>query len=143
MDFFDDSEMFVDINGMSKHFGGEQQYNETNPGLGLTIENVDDRLVKALMAGKYKNSYGDPSYYVGGHIARRFGRNYYADLGVAGGAITGYAGKKITPMAAVMAQIGKKDLGRLKFMYVPRVEDKDPSLLMMNLSIPTDFLGRK
>jgi hypothetical protein len=39
-------------------------------------------------------------------------------------------------MAALMAQVGKKDLGRLKFQYVPSIEAKEPSLLMMNLGIP-------
>ena len=130
-----DPTYYLDINGKSKHFGGEQEYNETNPGVGITRETVDDYVVKALMAGYYKNSFNNPSYYLGGHLARRFGDDYYADLGVSGGLITGYE-DKVTPMGALMAQVGKKDLGRLKFQYVPSIKAKQPSLLMMNLGIP-------
>ena len=126
---------YLDINGLSQHFGGEIPYNEVNPGLGITRETEKDKVVKALMAGVYQNSFEDPSAYVGGHLAKRFGDDYYMDLGVSGGLLSGYE-EPITPMAALMLQLGKKDLGRLKFQYVPRIEDKAPSLLMMNLGIP-------
>lgn len=127
---------YLDVNGLSKHFGGQEEYNEVNPGIGITRETEKDKVVKALMAGVYQNSFEDPSVYLGGHLAKRFGDDYYLDLGVSGGLITGYQDQKLTPMAALMLQAGKKDLGRLKFQYVPRLEDKDPSLLMMNLGIP-------
>ena len=130
-----DPTYYLDINGLSKHFGGEQEYNEVNPGIGITRETEKDKIVKALMAGYYKNSFEDPSLYLGGHLAKRFGDDYYLDLGVSGGLLTGYE-DPITPMAALMAQLGKKDLGRLKLQYVPSIEAKEPSLLMMNLGIP-------
>ena len=131
-----DPTYYLDINGLSKHFGGEQEYNEVNPGIGITRETERDKVVKALMAGVYQNSFEDPSAYLGGHIARRFGDDYYLDLGLSGGLITGYEDNPVTPMAAIMAQLGKKDLGRLKFQYVPSIEAKQPALLMMNLGIP-------
>ena len=131
-----DPTYYLDINGLLKHFGGEKEYNEVNPGIGITRETEKDKVVKALMAGIYKNSFEDPSAYVGGHLAKRFGDDYYLDLGVSGGLITGYEENPLTPMAALMAQIGKKDLGRLKLQYVPSIEAKQPSLLMMNLGIP-------
>ena len=131
-----DPTYYLDINGLSKHFGGEHEYNEVNPGIGVTRETVNDKIVKALMAGRFENSFNDPSYYLGGHLAKRFGDDYYMDLGVSGGLLTGYEDQSITPMAALMAQFGKKDLGRLKFQYAPSIEAKDPALLMMNLGIP-------
>ena len=128
---------YLDINGLSKHFGGEDLgYNENNPGIGITRETEKNKVVKALMAGMYENSFNDPSFYAGGHLAKRFGDDYYLDLGVSGGLITGYEDMPVTPMAALMAQLGKKDLGRLKFQYVPSIESKEPAVLMMNLGIP-------
>lgn len=129
-----DPTYYLDINGLSKHFGGDKEYNEVNPGIGITRETEKNKVVKALMAGMYKNSYEDTSAYLGGHIAKRFGDDYYLDLGLSGGLISGY-NDAVSPMAALMAQVGKKDLGRLKFQYVPRLDDKDPSLLMMNLGL--------
>lgn len=130
---FNDPTYFLDINGLSKHVGGQEyDYNEVNPGIGITRETVNDKVVKALMAGVYENSFEDPSVYAGGHIARRFGDDYYLDLGVSGGLITGYEDNALTPMAALMAQAGKKGLGRLKFQYVPSIESKQPALWMIN-----------
>ena len=131
-----DPAYYLDINGLSKHFGGSKEYNETNPGIGITRETEKNKVVKALMAGVYENSFEDTSAYVGGHIAKRFGDDYYMDLGISGGLLSGYEDKELTPMAALMMQLGKKDLGRLKFQYVPSIEAKEPSLLMMNLGIP-------
>ena len=128
-----DPTYYLDINGLSKHFGGQEEYNEVNPGIGITRETEKNKVVKALMAGIYENSFEDPSVYVGGHLAKRFGDDYYLDLGVSGGLITGYEDNPVTPMVALMAQIGKKELGRLKLQYVPSIEAKEPSLLMMNL----------
>lgn len=131
--------LYFDVNGLSKHFGGQVEYNERNPGFGLTHETVKDGTVKGLLAGTYKNSFNDRSFYAGGHYGKRFGKDYYMDLGVSGGLISGYekqTGKKVVPMAGLMAQFGKKDLGRIKLQYVPRLESKSPSVLMMNLGIP-------
>ena len=130
-----DPTYYLDINGLSRHGNTDVDYNEENPGFGITRETVNDGVVKALMAGYYKNSFEDPSMYAGGHLAKRFGDNYYADVGLSGGLITGYE-DALTPMAALMMQLGKKDLGRLKFQYVPKIKSKQPSLLMMNLGIP-------
>ncbi len=128
--------LFVDINGLSKHFGGRYEYNEVNPGIGVTYETVNDRLVKGLLAGTFENSFNDRSNYLGGLLARRFGNGkYYIDLGASAGLLSGYE-KDITPMAGLLAQIGKKDLGRLRFQYVPRKDDRSPALLMINLGIP-------
>ena len=129
------SDYYLDINGLSKHLNTDVEYNEKNTGFGLTREVQNDSLVKMLTAGGYKNSFGDPSYYAGGGIAKRFENDtYYADVGALLGGITGYE-KSISPMAAFLLQLGKKDLAKLRMMYAPET-DKSPSLIMMNLGIP-------
>ena len=129
-----DPTYYLDINGLSKHLNTDVEYNERNYGLGISRETVKDKIVKILTAGGYKNSFNNPSYYAGAGIARRFGNVNYLDLGVIGGAATGYD-NKISPMAAIMASVGRKDFARLNAMYAPKTE-KNPALIMMNLGIP-------
>lgn len=131
---FSELDLYLDIIGLSKHVNPQIQYNETNPGLGITAEKEKDKIVKALMAGRYKNSYNNPSDYIAASLAKRFGDEYYADLGLMGGLATGYE-KSLQPMGGLMAQIGKKDLGRLRFILTPPA-DKADAVLMMNLGIP-------
>jgi len=128
------ADYYLDINGLSKHLNTDVSYNERNLGMGLTRETVDDDLVKMLTAGGYKNSFGDTSLYAGGGLAKRFGDDYYMDVGGVLGGITGYD-KTVSPMAAGLLSFGKKDLAKLRMMYAPETE-KSPSLLMMNLGIP-------
>ena len=129
-----DPTYYLDINGLSKHLNTDVEYNERNYGLGISRETVKDKIVKILTAGGYKNSFNKPSYYAGAGIAKRFGNENYLDLGVIGGAATGYD-NKISPMAAIMASVGRKDFARLNAMYAPKTE-KNPALIMMNLGIP-------
>ena len=145
--------LYFDVNGISKHFGkpdnvSEYDYNERNPGFGLTYESPKNGWIRGLHAGGYKNSYGDPSLYAGAGLARRFGNEYYADLGGMAGLRTGYDKakatingqkydftdpyKKITPMAGLLANVGIKDKARLGLKYVPGKK----GLLMMNVGIP-------
>lgn len=129
-----DPTYYLDINGLSKHINPEIEYNEVNPGIGITRETEKDKIVKALMAGIYENSHENPSVYAGGHIARRFGDDYYLDLGLMGGLATGYE-DTLTPIAGLMAQLGKEDLGRMQFILTPPA-DKADAVLMMKLGIP-------
>ena len=144
--------LYLDINGMSRHLGVAEglpediKYNERNPGIGFTKEYPKGKWVKSLLGGNFKNSYGDNSFYGGGSLARRFGKNYYADLGVFGGLATGYddsrlsheekeyrvPGSTLQPMGGLLANLGKKDVGRLGLKYMPG----KPGLIMMNLGIP-------
>jgi len=152
-----DPTYYLDINGLSKHFGtpagvpSDYRYNEENIGFGITRETELDKVVKILTAGGYKNSYGDPSLYAGAGLARRFGNEYYADLGGMAGLRTGYDKakinykgrdyelkdpyEKITPMAAILATLGKKNFARLNMMYAPKTGG-NPALLMMRLGVP-------
>ena len=129
------ADYYLDINGLSKHLNTDVEYNEKNYGFGVTRETVDDnKLVKMLTAGRYDNSFGNTTYYGGGGIAKRFGDDYYADVGAIGGAMTGYQ-DRLSPMAALYGAVGKKDKAKLRMMYAPET-DKSPSLIMMNLGIP-------
>ena len=148
-----DPTYYLDINGLSKHFGEpsnvpDYAYNERNPGFGLTYESPKNKWIRGAQVGGYKNSFNDPSYYLAGSLARRFGNKYYADLGGFAGIATGYDKakatvngkeydftdpyKKITPMAGLLANAGIKDKARLGVKYVPGKK----GLLMMNVGIP-------
>lgn len=131
--FLKDSDLYLDVNGKSKHLGTDIPYNEDNVGFGITATQGND-LVKILSAGGFKNSYGDPSYYGGGGLAKRFGNKYYADIGAVGGVVTGYE-DKISPLGAALLSLGVKDRARLNFLLAPKFKE-NPALLMMNLGIP-------
>lgn len=139
------ADYFFDINGLSKHLGEPVEYsqkgsdtpakyNESNFGFGVTREDESNGLVRLLTAGRYNNSFGNPTNYAGAGIAKRFGSDYYADIGVMGGAMTGYE-DKLSPMAAIYSAVGKKDKAKLRLMYAPESEVAPP-VLMMNLGIP-------
>ncbi len=130
-----DFDWSLDINGASKHLGTDKKYNERNYGFGISGEKEDNNLVKMVTAGGYKNSFGNPSYYAGAGLARRFQKgDYYADLGGIAGGVTGYD-KTVNPLAALMLSLGKKEKAKLNFLYAPKTP-KSPSLVMMNLGIP-------
>lgn len=129
-----DPTYYLDINGISKHLNTDKDFNERNYGLGITRETEENRLVRMLSAGGYKNSFGDPSFYAGAGLARRFGNKHYMDVGAIGGVVSGYD-NRLSAMAAPMVSFGKKDFGRLSFMYAPKTE-KNEAAVMMNLGIP-------
>jgi len=120
----------LNINGKSKHLNTDIEFNEDNPGLGLTIENGN----KLLALGGYKNSFSEPSYYIGAGLKKRFGNDLYIEPGLLGGVVTGYD-KKLTPMVLPSLSFGIKDYGALNLMYAPEYHD-NPATVMMNLSVP-------
>ena len=133
----EDYKLFFDINGKSRHQGESagKGYNENNYGFGVTGAKEKEGLVKLLTTGGYKNSYNDPSFYAGGGLAKRFqAGDYYADIGGVAGGVTGYD-KTLSPLAAFLLSLGKKDTARINMMLAPPSEDS-PSLIMMNLGIP-------
>ena len=90
-------DMWVEINGFSKHFGADtyewqgetREYNEVNPGLGLGIELMD--YVEAKV-GFYENSYDITSAYAGAfvHIDMKIGK-FNIEPGIFLGVVTGYS----------------------------------------------------
>ena len=131
--FVRNADLYLDVNGRSKHIGTDIPYNEENTGFGISATQGND-LVKILTAGGYKNSYGEPSYYAGGGLAKRFGNKNYMDVGAVGGVVTGYE-DKVSPLAAALLSLGRKDRMRLNFLLAPKFKE-NPALLMMNLGIP-------
>ena len=133
-----DPTYFLDINGLSRHLDTKHEkgdgYNEQNYGFGLTREKKNNRLVQLMLAGGYKNSFGDPSYYAGGGLAKRFGDRYYMDVGGMAGGVTGYH-NRLSAMAGPFITLGEKDKGRLRFIYLPKTDENDATL-MMNLGVP-------
>ena len=132
-----DPTYYLDINGLSKHLNDrheEDKYNERNYGFGLSRETKNNRLVQMLSAGGYKNSFGDPSFYAGGGLARRFGNKQYVDVGAMGGAVTGYE-NRLSAMAGPFITLGDKDYGRVKLIYLPKTKKNDATV-MFNLGIP-------
>lgn len=121
---------YLSINGKSKHLNTDIEYNEDNPGLGLVVENGN----RLLALGGYKNSFSEPSYYLGAGLKKRFGDDLYIEPGLIGGVVTGYE-NKLTPMLLPSLGLGIKDVGKLNLMYAPEYE-KNPAVLMMNLNIP-------
>ena len=129
------STTYLDINGISKHLKATKPQNERNLGLGVTLEDLTaNNLVKSLSAGGYKNSRGEPSFYVMGGLGKRFGGKTHLDLGMLAGGMTGY-NETIRPAIMPYAAIGMKDLIKLRLMYGHRTKSS-PAVLMMNLGIP-------
>lgn len=76
------AELALDIHGLSKHFGTDAEYNETNPGIGIAYIGTRYNLI----AGVYNNSVNRRTYYAGGEILS----SGLVRVGVAVGASYGY-----------------------------------------------------
>ena len=131
-DILTNGDYYLNVNGASKHLGTNDKFNENNPGLGILAEKDG----KFLTAGGYKNSFSDPSFYVGGGLKKRYGNKHaYIEPGILAGLVTGYE-DPLTPMVLPMITAGLYDFGALNLMYAPEVKDKNPATLMLNYSIP-------
>lgn len=130
LDIITDGDYSLIANGASKHLDTDYDYNEVNPGLGLLAEKDG----KFFTVGGYKNSHDKNSFYAGGGLKKRFGRDYYIEPGIFGGAFTGYD-EALTPAILPMLSVGKNGVGALNAMYAPKVKDK-PAVVMLNLSVP-------
>jgi hypothetical protein len=78
----------VVVNGRSVHVDSAKEWNEENWGLGFEREfDTSSRWIKVALANGLKDSAGEPSYFAGGGVKRRFrvsSNDYYVDLGVVG-----------------------------------------------------------
>ena len=130
------SQLYLDINGLSRHIDTDEDFNERNVGAGLSYETRKraSDIIKSVGIGGYKNSYGDNSYYAAGGLAKRFGKDLYADVGGVGGVVTGYEGG-INPLVMPMVSLGMDDLWKLRMMYAPETKE-NPATVLMNLGIP-------
>ena len=128
----DEGDIWIDINGISKHFGGEDQiftdtdgrrreFNETNIGLGVTYEAGKWYEIKA---GFYENTYYKTTAYAGANVAYdlRIG-DLVVSPGVTVGLVTGYDDTPmqvwaIQPMAMPTLSVQYKSV-RLNIGYMP------------------------
>jgi Antimicrobial peptide resistance and lipid A acylation protein PagP len=80
------------VNGRSFHIDAAKEWNEDNWGLGIEREfDTSSRWVKVALANGLKDSFGEPSYFAGGGVKRRFrvrSDDLYVDLGVIGFVMT-------------------------------------------------------
>lgn len=97
----------MDIHGFSKHFGTDEEYNETNPGLGIAhgTENF-----KGLI-GFYKNSYSDQSYYLGVELLS----SGMLRVGVVAGGIYGYKKEQKEHYATVVTTTSSGSVNEIYF----------------------------
>ena len=76
------------VNGRSLHVDATKEWNEENWGLGIEREfDTSSRWVKVALANGLKDSAGEPSYFAGGGLKRRFrvrSDDLYVDLAVIG-----------------------------------------------------------
>ena len=126
------------VHGTSKHLSGrvdDYDYNEKNNGFGIELEENRNKVIRAIEAGGFENSYGDTSFYVGGKLAKRMGDKVYIDVGAKTGLVSGYSNGKPKPYVGGLVSVGVKDFVKFNLMYTPKYK-KDPAVLMMNLGIP-------
>jgi hypothetical protein len=79
------------VNGRSFHLDAAEEWNEDNWGLGIEREfDTSSRWVKVALANGLKDSFGEPSYFAGGGVKRRFRMHsdLYVDVGVIGFVMT-------------------------------------------------------
>jgi hypothetical protein len=101
------------VHGLSWHFGAKG-YNETNPGLGLRVEDKN----WVYNAGWYKNSVSEASVYVGaGRSLVSWGR---WQINAHAGFVSGYAGT-IVPFVIPEVVWGTKHI-KVAVVYAPRVQ---------------------
>lgn len=139
MSDYSDYELYLLINGASKHQGAQPGlFQEINPGVGLEIKKIIDNTVTSFMLGQYQNSYGATSNYLGVNKARRFGNdNFHADLGLTAGLVTGYGGitngMPIAPLVTPYMGVGTKYF-ELQTRYLPAIGEDTYPVYMFNFS---------
>jgi len=152
-------ELFMDIGGISYHFGNRRSseephavttysdvgveqtasdvrhggsYNESNEGLGIRYEQPTSRLRQFAMAGYFHNSLDTTTWYVGGGVKwRSFGSDmYYLDLGVVTGLVTGYG----NPIDIIMLPSMTSGIGRMSFtiMAAPQTHYSPTTLMLVS-----------
>lgn len=109
---------------LSKHFGGDHQFNEQNTGLGVSTTD-------GLLFGGYRNSLNRPSFYA----AKEWKTNPYMlgpvalQGGLLGGAVTGYGNPlSLLLMPEAIASMGDHSLA---LGLVPPVKNMTPATLAL------------
>lgn len=111
----------LDIHGTSVHLNAEVQYNEQNPGIGVT--SYEGR--RFYTTGVYRNSHNKESIYVGAGIQK-------GAFGILAGLASGY------PAGIVPILSPRLSIGPLNIYYIPPVSGKyaGPETIMFSTSWP-------
>lgn len=116
-------ELWLALNGKSKHTGHESEYRQTNPGLGIGFRQGNTQ----IGVGGYKNSNNKDSFYVDYLTNRKlFGP---VSGGIGAGVVTGYQ-NQLQPYILPQISVGNKDQ-QVNLRYVPK-HGETPETWMMN-----------
>lgn len=120
------SDLFLQINGVSKHFEEKQKFNERNYGVGLEYD--------GLSAGTFKNSLSTQSYYLGYSLKHKGKSEFMLSPGLFVGGLY-YKSKRgnLFPVALPLLSIGRKD-SYLNFIYLPKI-NKTAAALFINYNV--------
>jgi Antimicrobial peptide resistance and lipid A acylation protein PagP len=133
---FAEGDWYLHVNGTSRHFH-RRDLNEKNWGLGGSYVFHPERLYTWSLEGDFfKDSFDDPSAYVGGAFRRRF---KYLDVGVLGFVMYRETakesiGSKVFPGALPFVEFGSSRV-RFRTTYIPQVTGKDDEALTLQLLI--------
>jgi hypothetical protein len=131
-----DGQWLLHLNGASHHFNRDD-LNERNWGAGATYEfNPTAKYVWALDGDYFRDSFGDPSGYIGGSWRRRF---RFVDIGLIGFVMYRETareriGTRIFPGALPFIEAGGRRL-RVRAAYIPAVTGRDDEALTFQLLI--------
>ncbi len=139
-------ELSLLVNGWSHHINPPpgSNFNERNWGAGVQydFDRVEEHWVPFVAFSGFKDSFSDPSYYVGGGVMRRFDvaprlDNLHVDLGAIAFLMTRKTWKDNHPFFGALpaASIGT-DHFALNISYIPKVHPKLVPLWFVQLKIP-------
>lgn len=117
----DRAEFAIDIHGASLHINTDEEFSETNPGIGFTRYTGN----KFLMVGTYKNSINNQSWYAGAGIQSGL-------IGFVAGIVTGYH-VSIAPVI-----LPRVSIGILNIYFIPEIKDVTPAAFLFSLSVEVD-----
>jgi hypothetical protein len=134
MNVFADN-LFLNLTVGSKHLNTNQQFNESNPGVGITSEKIERKTVSYRTLGYYKNSINKTSIYIGGGMKRKIiGNSHFGiDVGFLGGIVSGY-NSSIIPMGMLLMVIGSNKM-KTTVGYIPRINEQIPAVLTFNVQV--------
>lgn len=132
----EDGAWFLHVNGASRHLH-RRDLNERNWGAGLGYEfNPSARWVWSAEGDYFKDSFDDPSGYVGAALRRRW---RHVDVGVVGFVMYRQTaqetiGTHVFPGALPFVEFGSKRV-RLRTVYIPPVTGQDDEAVTLQLLI--------
>lgn len=133
-------ELSLLVNGKAIHFNSaSKNFNEKNWGAGVQYDwkPINEHWIPFATASGFKDSNGNPSYYAGGGIMRRYQfNNMHIDVGAVGFAMTRKDFKNDKPFIGVLPafSMGTKNVS-VNMTYVPKVDPKAVPLVFFQLKI--------